>query len=60
MVGNFVVMSLRRRVRKKVDYSKFCEEEGESTNNSDGESYIFFVEIVSNQTSFYEQREAPY
>ena len=54
-------MSLRRRVRKKVDYSKFCEEEGESTNNSDGESYIFFfVEIVSNQTSFYEQREAPY
>ncbi|CAH3188567.1 unnamed protein product [Porites lobata] len=31
-------MSLGRRsdrVRKKVDYSKFCEEEGESTNNSD-------------------------
>ena len=41
MVGNVVVMSLRRRVRKKVDYSKFCEEEGGSTNNSDGESYIF-------------------
>lgn len=29
-------MSLRR-VRKKVDYAKFCQDEDDNTNNSDGE-----------------------
>ena len=33
-------MSLRR-VRKKVDYAKFCEEEDESTNNSDGRDELY-------------------
>ena len=32
-------MSLRR-VRRKVDYAKFCQDEDDSTNNSDGELII--------------------
>ena len=29
-----------RRVRKKVDYAKFCEDEDERTNNSDGKQSL--------------------
>lgn len=32
-------MSLRR-VRKKVDYAKFCQEEDNSSNNSDGKHIL--------------------
>lgn len=35
-------MSLRR-VRKKVDYAKFCEDEDGSTNNSDGKFILIKV-----------------
>ena len=38
-------MSLRR-ARKKVDYSKFCDDEGESTNNSDGKEAFSIFNII--------------
>ena len=53
-------MSLRVEYAKKLIIPSFLKKKVKAQIIATVSLTFFFVEIVSNQTSFYEQREAPY